>query len=420
MVKLVLIGYGCVGKPFIDACIKYDIFDKERITIIDKIKKEVPKGCKFINEEIKQENYIKIFDDEKLNEYDFIIDLSCYVCTSCMLRYCKNNKLHFLCTSTEHWNKPEYKTKITIADDMKIFMRNKKDMKDSATCITNAGENPGAVSWFLRFALDKIDNSDDSYANKAKKLKLRVIHISEYDTQEEIKKQKKLWRGTWSICGLYEEGWGKSEIAFGSHENKQPKGSYIEKVDGVNMCILKEKGIDVKIKSYCYDREITGCVIQHAEIFNIAHALRSKNYQPTVNYAYQYCKATEESIKILGKDIKNQKILDYSNSDGYDVVGVLLLFEGGLSWWCGSKMSSSQAREIFNTNNCGPTSSQVIGGLMTSINYCLLYPNRGLINTDDFTREEINNTFTPIFFGDIINQKVDYKPDSLQFTELII
>lgn len=405
--KIVIIGYGCVGKAFLACLEEFEILDLKNIIVIDKDDYKI-EGIKFIKKEITKDNHISFFNNLKLNDYDFIIDCAYYICTTCMLMYCYQKNIHYINGSTEHWgNKYKNVGKITVADDARIYERNKKTMKDGVTCFTNFMANPGIVEIFVKMALDKMDASNKSYPEKARDMKLRHVVISEYDTQEEFKKEEDKWRGTWSIQGLFEEGIeAKSECGYGTHETKNIKGSYIDNSNGVRMLILPKVGCKTDVHGYCYDKKIKGHLIQHFETYNICKALKTKDYQPSCYYCYKYCDATEESVKKLWKNIENQKILVWDNSDGYDILGITLICED-YCYWIGSVMNSEDAHDLVDSPYVSPTNMQVCGGLFCALNYCLLHKNDGLMCASDFTKEDIKECFDSDFFGEIIFKKIN-------------
>jgi homospermidine synthase len=393
--------------------------------VIDKIdySDEIPEEVEFINEELIKDNYKKILNTTKLKEKDFLIDLSTNVCTSCLIRYCAEKKIHFLVTSYEPW-KNKSKIKITIADDMGFVQ--KKVMKEVGKCNTiflGCGENPGKVSIDVRLALDILDkDTKKTYAEKARDLKIRHIVISEYDSQKEFNEEKNKYRGTWSPTGWREESHTLAEFAIGSHEKHKPEGSKIQEVGDkkIKLCIMKENGEDVLINSYCIQKgEQKGYLVQHSEIFTIGEMCKINDYQPTVYYAYNPPEATKESMKLLKGNLKNQKILNATNSKGNDYVGVLLLAED-FSYWQGSMMSTKEAKKLYTIKEVGPTTSQVVGMLLMGLEYCIIKPKEGVIYPEKIDKVNMYKLYEKYkkFYGSEYSDYVDYK-SSLQITDLI-
>jgi homospermidine synthase len=424
MVKCTIIGYGAVGRVMCNAIQLYT--NIKDITVIDKIDYAdiMPDEVEFINEELTKANYEKILNSTRLKENDFLIDLSTNVCTSCLIRYSAKHKIHFLVTSYEPW-KNKSKIKITIADDMGFVQKNvMKEVGKCKTIFLGCGENPGKVCLDVRIALDKLDSSDKSYAEKCRDLKIRHIVISEYDSQKEFKPEKDKYRNTWSPTGWREENHTYAEFAIGSHEKSKPEGSKIQTVGDkkIKLCIMKENGEDTKINSYCIKKGKQKCfLIQHSEIFTIGEMCKIDDYQPTVYYAYNPSEATKESMKLLKGDLKNQKILNATNSKGNDYVGVLLLSED-FSYWCGSCMSTKEAQKLYTIDEVGPTTSQVVGMLLMGIEYCLMKPNEGVIYPEKIDKASMYKLYEKYkkFYGTEFCDYVEFKPTSLQITDLII
>ena len=432
--NILIIGFGIVGIPCSFAIKK---LNPKKLYIIDmkkqsELNEKIPTGAIFLNFEIKEDNYKDIFDSLKL---DIIIDLSVYVNTFDMLRYCAEKNIHFISTSIEPWQNgqtsKEMNSKTSIANDMIELEKLKLELVEnghSVTQIVNSGANPGCVSHFIKHLLDTFNKSKKSYSEKAQILGIQTIHIAEIDTQVENKKNDKSFRNTWSIDGFYEEASAQSEIALGSHELKIPKNTKIVDInENCKIAILPEKGYKVKVRSYLPDYDIEGKVIQHAEIGSICKFLSDENYSPSVYYAYQYSKPLEDSIKKFGieggADLKlENKPLDADNSTGIDFLGVLAICGNLDMYFCGSKVSTEQAK-LLDLPHISPTNAQVLGGILSSLQLCLKNPNYGLLcSCDEIPKEDFNFIWKHAkpYLGDIVIQKMDKKALSTQFYELIL
>jgi homospermidine synthase len=205
------------------------------------------------------------------------------------------------------------------------------------------------------------------------------------------------------------------------------------------MCLLPKTGVEVLVESYVPSGDIKGHVIQHGEAGSIHRFLSDKKYRPTVHYAYQYSKPLDESIKKFGiegavDEAVKDKPLDHSNSKGRDELGVLFICENldrrGLGdrdyplYWTGSILSSQQTKKIFgNFKQAGPTSAQVIAGILSAMYVIEKDPELGVIpdtdNIPDKYLDEIMKVAGP-FLGDFVCEKLDRKAKSIQFSELLI
>lgn len=430
-IKLMIIGYGAVAIPFLYMVLKWTNIRRENIIVIDKLEKKVPDKIRFVKLEVTINNYVQIVNEYNIRKGDTIVDLSYYVCTTSMLYMCADKGIHFINSSYERWKIENDETFVSVGEDMCLFEKLKEKInKKSATAAILFGQNPGIANLYLRICLDSLDTSNKSHAEKAYNLGLETIHVSEIDNQCELnikenKNNEKYWRNTWSVEAFVVESSEKAEVAFGSHEKKVPEGSKIMSVKNVNMLTLNEIGFYTKIKSYVLDREIIGKLIQHGETYTIAKYLSIKkyNYYPTVNYAYCHCDAAEKSYELFQEDVSKQKILDHSNSSGYDICGLLFLFNSGCSWWTGSVLGSEETKFLFpDLKHCSPTTIQVVAGIISALYLCYKYPNESIKTPDDLNDEQykyVMKIAEPLL-GDIVNKKVNYNPKSRQLTDLLV
>lgn len=146
----------------------------------------------------------------------------------------------------------------------------------------------------------------------AQVLGVKVIHISERDTQISCKpKQVQEFVNTWSPEGLYEEGVAPAELGWGTHERTLPAHAVVHP-DGSgpqNQILLKTKGMNTFVRSWVphptepVGQDIVGMVIRHGEAYTISDYLTVRNdkgeavYRPTVHYAYCPCDATIASLQ---------------------------------------------------------------------------------------------------------------------------
>jgi homospermidine synthase len=301
------------------------------------------------------------------------------------------------------------------------------------TTLIEYGMNPGLISTFVRYGLKRltrevleyqIENSSlneelyeayqlNKYNSMAKLLKIRVIHCSEIDTQvpQKTDEKDKLYN-TWSCLGLIDEGCDPLEIILGSHENL-PK--IIEKMG------LVEKGIDysnyyeqvLMVNKPCYSvkvnsvvpnlfnkgitfEKIEGRCIHHGESISLNRFLSDDTYSPTIHYVYKLSQLTSnyldtketESIKKDGLD-NNWKVMNmYDNQlDGNDNVGALFVLEENpmrpneepYMYWTGSILSSNYTRDILGDKYFGPTTIQVMSGILCGLSYILENKEMGLV-----------------------------------------
>ena len=219
------------------------------------------------------------------------------------------------------------------------------------TAILEHGANPGLISHFTKHALleigervltDKLVESakaeelrqaitDREFNEVAMQLGVKVIHVSERDTQvSNLPKQVDEFVNTWSVEGFREEGTTTAELGWGTHERELPPRAY-EHTDGPrNQICLAQMGMNTWVRSWVPNCPIRGMLIRHGEAFTISDKLTVWDegkavYRPTVHYAYCPCDAAIASIQELrGSDYQlqpNLRILTDEIVSGSDTLG---------------------------------------------------------------------------------------------------
>lgn len=426
--QLVLIGFGSVGRPFLNRLLAWSTVNPENIIVYDKqdLSGIIPEGVKFKCREIVRGNYRGSL--KHLKKGDIIVDLSLYVDTIKLMKYCIEHGLHLITTSIEVWDlHKERKDRTLVASFKSIEKFQKKYVHDGCpTIILNHGANPGIISHFVRTALNAmLPDGPKAHCEKAKKLKVRTIHVSEIDSQKEHEPDRSKWRNTWSINGFYQEGTAPPELGYGSHE-RSLSGQEIVRMKYGRALILPKVGWNTFVKSYVPDQVYTGYLIQHAEALSINKYLKTGKYSPSVYYVYKPCQAAIDSIERFGMkvdpDPKDQKMLYHSNSSGEDRLGALLMTPK-MSWWCGSVCSSTESMKIFDGYEyAGPTSSQVVAGVLGALMVILKKANLGILQSDDIPPKytpDILEFVSPLL-GNIINERVRWNPEFVDLRGLLV
>jgi homospermidine synthase len=143
---------------------------------IDRIRKELKKGVRYIQKRLNEKNYQKILK-EQLKEGDIFIDLSYRVDTRTLIDWCHHNDVLFLNTAVEHWEhveslKAEPSMYTLYSKQMELRELTKSWGVHSPTAIVDHGANPDLVSHFTKEAasrdLYKSDHSDVSIVTLTK------------------------------------------------------------------------------------------------------------------------------------------------------------------------------------------------------------------------------------------------------------
>jgi homospermidine synthase len=306
------------------------------------------------------------------------------------------------------------------------------------TAILDHGANPGLVSHFTKQSLLDIGEkflsdrprdrrrgalkqamTDGRYNELARLLGVRVIHVSERDTQ--ISRQRRRvdaeFVNTWSVEGFYEEGIAPAEMGWGTHERTLPADACEHETGPRNQICLTRFGMNTYVRSRVPSSEIAGMVIRHGEAFSISEFLTVHDedgdalYRPTVHYAYLPCDyavasldelrdrnyAMHDSWRIMGDDIIH----------GYDELGVLLMGHDYRSWWTGTILDIEEARRLLPGQNA--TTMQVAASVLGAVQWMLRNPRRGVLLPDSLPHQEILETARP-YLGKLISIPIDWTP----------
>lgn len=468
--KILLIGIGSVGRALLPLLFKLIKFKPEQLTIIDmhnfsdRIMTYIHKGVIFKHLKMTKENYIQILS--KYNSGDFIIDCAWNIDTIDLLKVCVDRGLKYINSSIEEWDPYDkfmhVKTQDYTLYDRQMELRkwiNSLDSNNLPTMILEHGANPGMVSHLVKKAMIDISRTVIKevsskrkdliidYAKKgafnllAKTIGLKVIHISEQDTQITSEpKQPDEFVNTWSNEGFREEAiFAPSELGYGTHEKSYPQDSVLHRTGDRNQICLKSRGMNIMMHSWIKSGHILGMLIRHGEAFTISDRLsvypehvknpqnylispRNKDhtekvlYRPTVYYVYRPCDSALASIKeIESNDFKIQskdRILYNDIISGRDELGCLLLGDFGKSrkkgWWIGSLLDINEARQIVNSNqnDINATSIQVASSYISAIIYAIRNPQKGVLMPDDIDYKEILKIALP-FWGPVYSGWVD-------------
>ena len=156
---------------------------------------------------------------------------------------------------------------------------------------------------------------------------------------------------------------------------------------------------------------IKGRVIHHGESITLGNFLKTDNYCPTINYVYKISPETDKllntcSIEKLeqiknGKQDKDWRVMNMydDNLDGYDNCGALFIFdinpftqkEESFLYWTGSILDTNYTKNILHDNYNGPTTIQVMAGIMSGLSYIIENPNKGLLLSEDIPEDYIIN-----------------------------
>lgn len=446
--KLLIIGCGSVSQCAIPLVLKLIEMPPQKITIMDfadnrsRVKDALDKGVDYVLDRITPDNYKDLLA-KYVGSGDMIIDLAWNIDCIAIVQWCRDNNVLYVNTSIEEWD--PYKdserndpTKYTLYS-RHMELRNKIDMnqdKKYVTTIADHGANPGLVSHFTKYALVDIAKKilkekpkdtrkpqlekalqDKNFAKLAQLEGVKIIHISERDTQiTNQPKQLNEFVNTWSIEGFFEEGVAPTELGWGTHERYIPKNAFFHNVGPKNQICLTSIGMKTWVRSWVPCGEITGMVIRHGEAFSISDRLtvwenEKAVYRPTVHYAYRPCDAAINSLHELEmrqfKLQEKQRIMSDEIIDGRDELGVLLMGHDFKSWWCGSLLDIHEARRLVPHQQA--TTLQVAISVVSAAIWMIKNPKKGFLLPDDINHEDILEVSIP-YIKPFVSQAVDWTP----------
>ncbi|MEI8125398.1 MAG: saccharopine dehydrogenase C-terminal domain-containing protein [Parachlamydiaceae bacterium] len=459
--KVVFLGCGSVAQcslAMIGSVLK---ISPKQISIIDfvdnrsKVADVIAQGASYFIEKVTKDNYATILE-KHLSPGDLLIDLAWNIETLALMGWCHEHDVCFVNTSVELWE-PYADVRNKHPRELTLYHRQMqlRDMvkgwkkKNAPTAIVDHGVNPGLVSHFTKRALLEIAQeivlkkpndprvpaltkaiADKDFAQLAYLSGVKVIHISERDTQITSKpKRVNEFVNTWSVEGLIEEGIAPAEAGWGTHERSIPKGSFFHLDGPKNQIGLAQKGVKARVQSWVPSGPIIGMVIRHGEAFSISDSLTvwkgdEAQYRPTVHYAY--CPSDSAICSIHELEMRNfvpqkhQRILSNEIIDGKEELGCLLMGHDFGAWWIGSILDIEASRKLVPGQNA--TTVQVAAGVLSAAAYAINHPHLGFCLPDDLDYEEVLAVAMPYLGNflsipskwsplDNVNDHVDYGSD---------
>ena len=397
--KILIIGCGSIGTALLPLLIKFIVMPPSNITICDKnanrfakISQFVFQGVKTKHIKITKENATKLIIDELgFGQDDLIIDASYEINTEYMFNLCSSYGISFINSAVEIWEKePEMKeVDYTFYNRFKnLETKNSANVIKKNNFIVSLGCNPGNVNIWTLYALEKINKQNDnftfsSYAELAKLMGLKTIHISEKDTQI-IDKPKRAneYVNSWASDSVswYDEAFSFCEISWGTHETKIPN-NFRPELSNDYQIIINDTGCETFAYTYTpISKNVIGMLIRHEESYTICKALTLTDstkkiiYKPSVYYVYKpNDSAVASTMEARANNNQPQPTCRLMTDDiveGRDELGVTLFFENGDIYWVGSLLDIKEARLLYDgqfDNIINATVVQVVAGYLGGI-----------------------------------------------------
>ena len=403
-----------------------------------RVQSALDQGATYVQDQITRGNL-----DAQLSKYlkagDFLLDLAWNIDANTILQWCYDHGVLYLNTSVEEWDPYEGgSNKHPLERTLYYRHMRMRDMKSrwtktGATAIVEHGANPGLVSHLVKKSLVDIATRalkegkaggdvetalvNENYQSLAHSLNVKVIHISERDTQ--VTNKPKQWGefvNTWSVEGFYEEGVAPAELGWGTHEKTLPTNAYEHPSGPKNQIAIAQPGATTWVRSWVPHFEIQGMVIRHGEAFTISDHLTVWDngkaiYRPTVHYAY--CPSNEAIVSMKELEMhnwelhKNQRIMNDEITSADDRLGDLLMGHPYKSWWTGSLLNIEDSRKLIPGQSA--TTVQVSSAVYAAVAWAMKNPNAGLLVPDELPWREVLG-YAEKYWGGIHSEAADWDP----------
>jgi homospermidine synthase len=348
-----------------------------------------------------------------LGEGDFLLNLASSVSSRSLLELAQRAGPLYLDTGIEPWSYVTPLTGVRISNHAlrEEILAMKRHSALHTTAIVAYGANPGFASILVKKAMISLASTCPSgswdgvvpasrlqWAELASMLDLRVIQISEYDTQRQAAaRHASEFVNTWSVPGFIEECLQNAEMGWGTHEHKLPHAARQHTQGSRSSIVLAQRGCDTRVKSWSpLQGEFEACLFTHNESLSLADYLTLGDpgnpiYRPTVYYAYRPADATVAAMDRLRRHGRTaftaERVLKDEVADGIDELGVLLMTGSGRAMWFGSALSVHRARSLAPYNNA--TSLQVASSIVGAMRWALAHPCSGIVESEDMDPTEL-------------------------------
>ncbi len=435
--RLIFIGFGSIGQGVLPLIMRHiGGLTADRITIVtadDAGREEAGKfGIKLINHPLTRENFRHVLDP-LVGRGDFVLNLSVDVSSIALIKLCHEKGALYLDTCIEPWPGGYTDPNIPASRRTNYALREevlelRKGWTNGPTAVITHGANPGLVSHFVKQALLDIagatgregddPKSREDWANLAKDLGIKVIHIAERDTQVSSKpKMPGEFVNTWSVDGFVSEGSQPAELGWGTHERHFPRDGRQYDFGRKSAIYLAQPGCATRVRTWTPDaKHFHGFLITHGESISISDFLSVRQndrvtYRPTVHYAYHPSDNAVLSVhELCGRNFQMQehkRIMMGDITTGIDELGVLLAGHAKGAYWYGSQLSIDEARKLAPYNSA--TSLQVTVAALAGMIWAIENPAMGIVEPDeiDFRR---NLEICRPYLGPVVGKYTDWTP----------
>jgi homospermidine synthase len=431
--NIVVLGFGSIGQAIVPLLKRH--FGDWAICIVEQsiTEEKASRARRYdlqcVEATVCRDNYRSILEP-LVQAGDFLVNLATSICSRDMVRFAHARGAYYLDTCIDPWTYAHVSQGISTSNyDLREEIRAlQAETVGGPTALVGHGANPGFVSILVKQALRRMAHhnglprrelsSQNDWAALARELDVRVIQISERDTQRgTISRAEGEFVNTWSVDGFVTECLQPAEMGWGTHESELPADARTHEYGCRAAIAIDRPSYTVKVKAWSPNYlDFDGYLITHNEAISLADYLTYRDhgvvsYRPTCYYAYHPCDEAVESLELLrdasGAGIRSQRILRSEICSGIDELGVFVISGTYHSLWFGSELSIGKARKMADLNNA--TSLQVVSSAISGMFWILENPAIGLVES-----EEVDDAFVYEFarpyWSPIVEEFVDWRP----------
>ena len=432
--RIVMVGFGSIGQGALPLLLRHIDMKPEQVVIVtgDENGRKVAAeyGVAFHDTPLTPANYRALLEP-RLGHGDLLINCSTDVSSLALIALCQERDALYIDTCIEPWAGGYTDASITPALRTNYALREaalKLKRPGLPTAIITHGANPGMVSHLVKEALLNIardcgrpaeaPKDRAGWAQLARSLNIRTIHIAERDTQIAVpRKAPGEFVNTWSVEGFVGEGCQPAELGWGSHERQFPADGRCHEAGCRAAIYLARPGASTRVRTWTpLAGPIDGFLITHSESISLADYLSigggdKPQYRPTVHYAYHPSDDTVLSVhELAGRNWQMQashRLVKDEIVSGLDELGVLLMGHEKGAYWYGSRLSIEEARRLAPHNSA--TSLQVTAPVVAGVIWALKNPDRGVIEPEEMDHAGVMDFIRP-YLGQVVGAYSDWTP----------
>lgn len=451
MKRIVIVGFGNLGQAILPLLKKefpaHVIVAFDRDVSSERLAVACAAGIEFHHTGIDEHNYRALLGP-LLSDGSYLLNVAVEVSTIDLVALAQEHGAFYLDAGIEPWAYQEpggnglgMTSNYALREQV---MACRAAARGKRTAVIAQGANPGFVSVLVKVALERMARKwlpefaalaaagrqeIDNWALLAERLGVRVIQVSECDTQVAAKRAEPgEFVCTWSVDGLITEALQSAEAGWGTHETVLPPNASGHATGCEAAIMFNRPGANLVVRSWSPNRlEFSGFLITHNEAISIADFLSVRvaghtRYRPTVYYAYRPCDETVLGMKLIedgtADKVMARRVVKDDVISGIDELGVLLLSDCYPSVWFGSNLSIGRARAIAAYNNA--TSLQVVSSIVGAMKWIETEPNLGIIESEQLDQRFMYDFVAP-YWGPMVYEETDWKPDgdNLQFAAFV-